>query len=102
MKELTIRFEDKTGGGFFSTSPEHDSKLFVRLKPRYDGAEPSGNSTVLLVLHELHQITGESGYEILFEKHQRSFLNTIQVSPTASPLSLFALRKHLSKSNRKE
>ncbi|WP_321475210.1 thioredoxin domain-containing protein [uncultured Paludibaculum sp.] len=36
-------FEDKTSGGFYSTSGDSD-ELVLRLKEDYDGAEPAGNS----------------------------------------------------------
>jgi hypothetical protein len=46
------RFEDHESGGFFSTEATDDN-LILRIKDDYDGAEPSGNSTAIQVLHRL-------------------------------------------------
>jgi uncharacterized protein len=49
MREL---FEDTENGGFFM-SDGNDANVIVRMKEDYDGAEPSGNSVVALLLLRL-------------------------------------------------
>ncbi len=45
-------FEDREQGGFFSTQAAK-ADLVLRLKDDYDGAEPSGNSAIVLALLKL-------------------------------------------------
>jgi hypothetical protein len=40
---MIARFGDAEGGGFFFTGAEH-ANLVVRMRPTFDGSEPSGNS----------------------------------------------------------
>ncbi|MDA0946957.1 MAG: thioredoxin domain-containing protein [Planctomycetota bacterium] len=56
------QFWDEEGGGFF-LSPADGEALFVRAKDVYDGAIPSGNSVMALVLARLARMTGEVRYE---------------------------------------
>ena len=55
-------FWDDAGGGFF-LSPDDGETLFVRAKDVYDGAIPSGNSVMALVLARLARMTGRVAYE---------------------------------------
>ena len=55
-------FWDEDGGGFF-LSPDDGETLFVRAKDVYDGAIPSGNSVMALVLARLARMTGRVAYE---------------------------------------
>jgi uncharacterized protein len=55
------RFEDRENGGFFSTAAG-DRDLILRLKDDYDGAEPSGNSVMALVLARLARMTDREDF----------------------------------------
>ena len=48
----------RPGGGYFDTL-EGKSDLFVRARSLYDGAVPSGNSSMVHALLDLHQATGD-------------------------------------------
>ena len=54
-------FEDKTGGGFFFTSDDHE-RLIHRPKPTSDEAIPSGNGIAAQVLLRLGHLLGASHY----------------------------------------
>jgi uncharacterized protein YyaL (SSP411 family) len=56
------RFGDPDGGGFFTTSNDHES-LVVRLKDFEDHPIPSGNSSAANGLLRLAALTGEREYE---------------------------------------
>jgi len=54
---LLDHFEDKTGGGFFFTSDDHET-LIHRPKPASDDAIPSGNGVAALALTRLGHLLG--------------------------------------------
>jgi len=58
---LLDHFEDKTGGGFFFTSDDHE-QLIHRPKPANDEAIPSGNGIAAQVLLRLGHLLGASHY----------------------------------------
>jgi hypothetical protein len=81
--ELSRRFGDPAGGGWWSTADDHE-RLLVREKPTHDGAEPSGASVALQVVLRLAALTGEERWR----EEARAALR--QAAPTleAAPLSL--------------
>jgi len=58
---LLDRFEDKTGGGFFFTSDDHE-QLIHRPKPASDEAIPSGNGVAAQALLRLGHLLGATHY----------------------------------------
>lgn len=58
---LLTRFEDKTSGGFFFTSHDHET-LIHRPKTGHDGAIPAGNGIATVVLQRLGYLAGEPRY----------------------------------------
>jgi uncharacterized protein len=58
---LLDHFEDKTGGGFFFTSDDHE-QLIHRPKPVSDEAIPSGNGVAAQALLRLGHLLGASHY----------------------------------------
>ncbi len=58
---LLDRFEDKTGGGFFFTSDDHE-QLIHRPKPASDEAIPSGNGIAAQALLRLGHLLGDTHY----------------------------------------
>ena len=58
---LLDHFEDKTGGGFFFTSDDHE-QLIHRPKPASDEAIPSGNGVAAQVLLRLSHLLGSTHY----------------------------------------
>jgi uncharacterized protein YyaL (SSP411 family) len=59
---MVERFGDPDGGGFFTTSNDHEA-LVVRLKDFEDHPIPSGNSSAAYGLLRLAALTGERDYE---------------------------------------
>jgi uncharacterized protein YyaL (SSP411 family) len=58
---LLDQFEDRSAGGFFFTSHDHE-RLIVRTKPGHDSATPSGNGRAALALVRLGHLIGEPRY----------------------------------------
>ena len=50
-------------GGFFDTPV--NGELITRMKERYDGAEPSGNSVAAMNLLRLARLTGDTSWQEL-------------------------------------
>ena len=80
-------FEDSDGGGFFSTSGEN---LVLRLKDDYDGAEPSGNSGMALLLLRLARMTGRAGFLRSAERTLQAFSSRLEDAGTGVPQMLVA------------
>ncbi|HEY6346050.1 MAG TPA: thioredoxin domain-containing protein [Bryobacteraceae bacterium] len=87
-ERATELFEDREEGGFFSTS--RDSELILRLKDDYDGAEPSGNSGIVLALLRLSRMTGREDFRSSAERTLRAFGRRMGAAPTALPQMLAA------------
>lgn len=58
---LLDQFEDKTAGGFFFTSHDHET-LIQRPKTGHDGAMPAGNGIAAIALQRLGYLLSESRY----------------------------------------
>ncbi len=82
-------FEDRDQGGFFSTGAE-TKDLVLRLKDDYDGAEPSGNSGMAMVLLRLARITGREDFRLSAERTLKAFAGRLRGAPTAAPQMLVA------------
>jgi uncharacterized protein YyaL (SSP411 family) len=82
-------FEDKEGGGFFS-SPADQSDLLLRLKDDYDGAEPSGNSVMTLALLRLARVTGRSDFRSAAERALEGFSGRMLAGGAGLPQMLVA------------
>jgi uncharacterized protein YyaL (SSP411 family) len=83
-------FADKTGGGFYFTSSDHES-LLARAKDLTDGALPSGNSVSALNLIYLAAAKNRPDYLSLAEKTIRPTIPILQTNPTAAPLLVTAI-----------
>jgi uncharacterized protein len=86
-------FEDSAAGGFFGAAPDQD--LVMRVKEDYDGAEPSGNSVMLLNLLRLAAITGRPDPREAAGKTFSAFAPRLAAAPVALPRMLGALEFHL-------
>jgi len=87
---LELHHEDRTGGGFFLTSDDHE-RLLAREKPGHDGAEPSGNSVHILNLLRLHEFTTEDRYRQRADRALRAFGAGIVNSPSSHAEMLLAV-----------
>jgi len=83
-------FRDVNGGGFYSTADYADS-LIVRRKDAYDGATPSGNSVMLMILTFLGHLTGGVSYVDAASGIGRAFSQEVERAPHAYTCLLSAL-----------
>jgi uncharacterized protein YyaL (SSP411 family) len=90
LGEAMIRqFYDPDQGGFWHSPESKD--VILRLKPDYDGAEPSGNSVAVLALLKLGKITDRKDFLEPAEKSLRRLVGQFQQAPQAVPYLLEAL-----------
>ena len=82
-------FEDREQGGFFSTQAAK-ADLVLRLKDDYDGAEPSGNSGMVLALLKLARMSGREDFRMSAERALQAFAPRFAAAPTAAPQMLVA------------
>jgi len=91
---LANHFEDKSGGGFFMTSDDHED-LLIREKPFYDGAEPSGNSVAVLNLLRLFEYTTNDSYRKRADKAFKAVYQTLAENPAALSEMILAVDFYL-------
>jgi len=82
-------FADADNGGFFSTAGDAPDAL-LRLKDDYDGAEPSGNSGMALLLLRLARMTDRADLRAAAEHTLRAFASRMEESGTGVPQMLVA------------
>jgi hypothetical protein len=87
---LVARFEDRTGGGFFFTSDDHES-LLLRPKPGHDNATPAGNGIAAQALIVLGHWLSEPRYLESAERAVRAFGRELAVRPSGYSSLLIAL-----------
>lgn len=87
---LAIRhFADAEAGGFFLTADDGE-RLLARAKEVYDGAIPSGNSVMALVLARWARLTGDTAAEERAHATLAAFAAQIAQMPMAHTLALQA------------
>ncbi|HSD27123.1 MAG TPA: thioredoxin domain-containing protein, partial [Vicinamibacteria bacterium] len=91
---LERHYEDRSGGGYFTTSDDHE-RLLARAKPVLDGAEPSGNSVTALNLLRLHELTDDDRYRRRAEQTLRALSAVLAQAPEAFSELLLAVDFHL-------
>ncbi|WP_220636503.1 thioredoxin domain-containing protein [Georgfuchsia toluolica] len=91
---LLERFEDRTEGGFFFTSHDHE-QLISRPKPGHDNATPSGNGVAAHALQRLGHLLGEPRYLEAARRALDLFWPGIQAGPSGSSSLLAALEEAL-------
>jgi len=80
-------FADAENGGFFSTT---DDGSLLRLKDDYDGAEPSGNSGMAMLLLRLARMTDRPDFRAAAEHTLRAFASRMEEAGTGVPQMLVA------------
>ena len=97
VEQAKARFWSPAKGWF--DMPENDEHLFVRGRSLYDGALPSGTSTMLGDLVELYELTGKPQWGELATATARSIGTVLQRSPRGMPIAVAAVyrRQQLSK-----
>jgi uncharacterized protein len=89
-------FEDRENGGFFSTSAGAEN-LVLRLKDDYDGAEPSGNSTMTIALLRLARMTDREDFRRAAQRTLEAFALRMTSGGAGVPQMLVALAFALGK-----
>lgn len=87
---LLYMFKDKKHGGFYFSSEMAES-LPSRWRDVYDGAMPSGNSTMLKVLLSLYHYTGNDEYFIEAKDLITGFHSNVEKAPFAHSFFLSGL-----------
>ena len=91
---LLDRFEDKTGGGFFFTSDDHE-QLIHRPKPASDEAIPSGNGVAAQALLRLGHLLGDSHYLDAAHNTLTALYREIERYPSMHNALLVAVEEYL-------
>jgi len=92
---LLAQFEDRTNGGFFFTSHDHE-RLYHRTKPGPDNATPSGNGVAASALIALGHLAAQPRYVEAGERAVRAFAAALRESPRGCATLLMALEDTLS------
>ena len=87
---LLDQFEEKTAGGFFFTSHDHE-KLIHRPMPIHDNALPSGNGVAVIALQRIGHLLGDTRYLRAAERALHLFYPMIAHQPSASCTFLTAI-----------
>ena len=93
VREANALFWDESGGGYYMTAGE-DASVLVRSKSDHDGAEPSGNSVMALVLLRLGRLFYDEDYQAKAERTIRMFTARVAEYPSAMPLMVAAALEH--------
>ena len=80
-------FEDRESGGFFSAA---EGDTLLRLKDDYDGAEPSGNSAIAILLARLARMTGREDFRAASENTLKAFTSRLEQMGTGVPQMMVA------------
>jgi len=88
--QAIAHFWDKEEGGFY-LAPDDGEALFVRAKEVYDGAIPSGNSVMALVLARQARMTGRVELEARAWEVLQAFSSRLNSMPHAHSQMLMAL-----------
>ncbi len=87
---LLEQFEDRTAGGFYFTSHDHE-RLIHRTKPGFDNATPGGNAVAAFALQRLGHITGETRYLDAAERTLQLYYAQLASHPGGSATMALAL-----------
>jgi uncharacterized protein YyaL (SSP411 family) len=90
-EQAIAMFEDSENGAFFSTATwEGKGELVLRLKDDYDGAEPSGNSAMAVLLLRLARMTGRADFRRAAERTLQAFASRLNSAGAGVPQMLVA------------
>ena len=94
LEVLLGHFEDRTAGGFFFTSDDHEV-LMHRMKSMSDDATPAGNGIAAFVLVRMGYLLGETRYLDAAERTLRAAWAALEKYPDAHASLLLALEEML-------
>ncbi len=84
VREADRLFVDEENGGYFMTGGE-DPSVLVRFKSDHDGAEPAGNSVMVMNLLRIGRLFDDAGLLERGERALRLFLARIADAPVMMP-----------------
>ena len=90
--EAKTLFLDSQSGAYFDTRSAQ-TDLFVRPKSMRDGVIPSANSTMILNLLDLHELTGEASYLDDGAAVLAGISSRLRANPASLPLGTLALKR---------
>jgi uncharacterized protein YyaL (SSP411 family) len=85
QRQMDERLWDEDSGGYFESEARAD--VLVRMKERYDGAEPAANSVAALNLLRLERLTGNRTWG---ERARRTLAGFAGIEPVAMPMAMAA------------
>jgi len=91
---LLARFEDRSAGGFYFVSDDHE-KLIHRAKPGHDNATPSGNGIAAFALQRLGHVLGEPRYLDAAARALRLYYPAMERQPSGFVSLATALEEYL-------
>ncbi len=94
METVLAHFEDKSRGGFYFTSDDHES-LVYRPKPGSDDAIPSGNGIAIQVFLRLGHLLGENRYLDAAARTLKAMGDEMDQYPSACGALLTGLEDYL-------
>ncbi len=93
-RQLVQLFTDGENGGYFMNAIDAE-QLMIRPKESYDGAIPSGNSTVEMLLEELANLTGELEWREAADRQHAFMAGQAEAYPAGYGFGLLAMAKRL-------
>ncbi len=94
--EAKTLFQDDEHGAYYDTRADQ-SDLFVRTKSMRDRVIPSANSTMLMNLLDLHEITGDESYLEDATNTLNGLSSRLRGNPRSLPLAATALQRFLAR-----
>jgi len=91
VRRAVARFWDEASGGFFFAPDFMASEVPLRKKESYDGAVPSGNAAMMLVLLRVARMTGDPALDERAARTGAAFSRAIVRSPASHTLWMSAL-----------
>lgn len=92
--QIRALFEDREEGGYYMTAADGEV-LISRPKETYDGAVPSGNSVMAMVLQRLAFLTGEKEWQEAADRQLHFCAGELYEYPTGYSFALLALSASL-------
>jgi len=94
QKTQDVLFWDGGEGGYFDTTGK-DASILLRMKEKYDGAEPAPNSVAALNLQRLAHLLDEKPWQEKAQGTLQAFASQMRSSPSSLPQMFVALDFYL-------
>lgn len=91
IEQCISLFKDEKVAGFFLSSSEAKAPPPLRKKYWYDNASPSGNSALLRIFSQLHQLTKDKRWDAEYREARSVYSNIAKKNPEAISYALTAI-----------